>query len=47
MLDGDFKELSKLDFLSLATEEKPLIIFLDSLDQMTNDDNARGSVILF
>ena len=41
-INTDFKELAKLEFLACATEETPLFVFLDSLDQMSNEDNAWG-----
>ena len=41
---NDFKTLCKqfLDALKLASKSPPLILFLDSLDQLTDEDNARN-----
>ncbi|XP_078380408.1 uncharacterized protein LOC144663367 [Oculina patagonica] len=41
---NDFKTLCKqfLDALKLASESQPLILFLDSLDQLTDEDNGRN-----
>lgn len=33
-----------MDCLSLATQQKPLILILDSLDQMKNEHRANGSI---
>lgn len=41
---NDFKTLCKqfLDSLKFASESQPLTLFLDSLDQLTDEDNARN-----
>ena len=41
---NDFKTLCKqfLDDLQLAAKNQPLILFLDSLDQLTDEDNGRN-----
>ncbi|XP_078381360.1 uncharacterized protein LOC144664106 [Oculina patagonica] len=41
---NDFKTLCKqfLDALKLASKSQPLILFLDSLDQLTDEDNGRN-----
>ncbi|MBN2255570.1 MAG: DUF4062 domain-containing protein [Deltaproteobacteria bacterium] len=47
-IPSDFKELAE-DFpkrLALATAEKPLILFLDALDQLSDAHNARSLVWL-
>ena len=41
---NDFKTLCKqfLDDLQLAAKNQPLVLFLDSLDQLTDEDNGRN-----
>jgi hypothetical protein len=35
---ADFDSLCEFESLTIATDDKPLFLFLDSLDQMVEDD---------
>lgn len=41
-ISREYEVLSKMECLSLAKRGKPLILFLDALDHMTNENYALG-----